>query len=418
MAGELSFNGRTPATPEQIAALAAAIGSADIPAGKLVGPAAAQVAASTPGIVGGPYSGTALLKWRLAVGKMRFDGTRPTVLCIGDSKTAGASAGPGFASSALNSYPYRLAQLLTAKGIAASAESMWGENGNAPLSAEQAYDPRRSGFTGWTYSNQAVVPGVGGLVHQTTGTNPGIFTPVGPVDRVDVWYRIPPGGVATAAATVTADGSPTVLGNIPSSTVSQITKVTVNLGTLASHAINVNPDGTGTFYLIGMVAYDSTKPAVNVYNWGVNGAQAALWASATGRFSFLNAMAAQLAIINLGTNDMLSVGATDVTAWTATLQALITQLKTTASVVLVWPAIGRNAGSSVPQILVSDAQRLPYYTALVALAKANDCVLVDEQALFGDRDTAQAAGVFADNLHEVGPAYAAEAQLLVSLLAA
>lgn len=43
MAGELSFNGRTPATPEQIAALAAAIGAADIPAGKLVGGAAAQV---------------------------------------------------------------------------------------------------------------------------------------------------------------------------------------------------------------------------------------------------------------------------------------------------------------------------------------------------------------------------------------
>ncbi|HEX7857247.1 MAG TPA: SGNH/GDSL hydrolase family protein [Sphingobium sp.] len=389
----------------------------DIIAQDLAMQAFAAARSAMPSAFGLPRAPEHLLRWKKAIGRMRTaEGYRPLVAMVGDSKTAGVGTDPNAQFRAATSLPTRLAQILTARGLPAIAESMWGSAGTSAIPAS-LYDPRRSGFSGWSlYGGVSGDGGIGGELSLTTGTSAGIFTPSIPVDRVRLFYKQGEGGIATASATVTVDADATVRATLPGSASPSYTRSpAVDLGALASHAIKVNPAGTAPFYLAGMLAWNSAAPAIDIANIAAAGVKAS-WQTTSARLKWLEALAPDLTIINIGSNDMLSTGATDIAAFTASVQATITRAKLSGDVMLLFPAIGRDTGSAVTQVLVSDAQRAPFRTALAALAASNGCAFVDEQALFGGRDMAQSAGLFADSLHENGSGTVMRADNLATLM--
>jgi hypothetical protein len=349
-------------------------------------------------------SATALLKWKKAVSRMRSpEGYRPLLALVGDSKTAGV--GTGFGGSDTGQFRFasskgpRLAQVLSARGLPAIAESMWGDAGTSAVPASQ-YDPRRSGFSGWTQAGGVGGDGgIGGTMSTTTGTTPGTFTPSIPVDRVRVYFKQGEGNVTTATASVTVDGGAS-LATLPGGSTPGYTRGSqIIIPTLASHAISVTPAGSAPFYLAGMVAWDSTKPSIDIANIAVSGVKAS-WQSTSQRLNWLGQMLPDLTIINILSNDMLASGATDVAVATASIQLTVTRAKVTGDVILVFPAIGRDANSSSQSVLATDAQRDVFRASLFALAVSNDCVFVDDQTLLGGRDAAHSAGAFTDDLHE------------------
>lgn len=364
---------------------------------------------TAPSAFGVLTSATSLARWKKAVSRMRSaEGYRPLLAMGGDSKTAGVATGFGADLGQfryVSSLPNQLAKVLSARGLPAIAESMWGDAGTSQVPAS-LYDPRRSGFSGWSqYGGNGGDGGIGGTMATTTTTNPGTFTPSIPVDRVIVFYKQGENFVATATASVTVDGGASLATLNGGSTPGYTRSPAINLGTLASHAISVTPAGGAPFYLAGMIAWDSTKPSIDIANLGVSGVKAS-WQATNARLNWINtstvpgALRPDLTVINIGSNDMIASGPTDITAFTASVQAVITRAKLSGDVILVFPAIGRDAGSASQAVLVTDEQRAPFRDALVSLAVLSDCVFVDEQMLFGGRDAAQTAGVFADGLHE------------------
>lgn len=381
--------------------------------------ARAAAAAAAPAAFGLPVAPMALLRWKRALGRMRTaEGYRPLVALVGDSKTAGFGTDPSGQFRVATSIGARLAAILSARGLPAISESMWGDAGTSLVPAS-AYDPRRSGFSGWSlYGGQGGDGGIGGALSTTTGTGPAIFTPSVPVDRARLFFKQGENAAATASAMVTVDADATVLATLPGgSTPSYTRSAAISLGAAGTHAIRITPAGGAPFYLAGLIAWNSAVPAVDIANLAVSGVKAA-WQASTPRLNWLGVLAPDLTIINIGSNDMLASGATSVAAFTASVQAVISKAQASGDCILVFPAIGRDAGSSAQNVLVSDAQRAPFRTALAALATANGCVLVDEQALLGGRDMGQALGLFADSLHENGQATVMRAHNLATLLLA
>lgn len=368
---------------------------------------------------GGSASPTALLRWRRAIARMRTaEAYRPLIALIGDSKTAGVGTDPAGQFRFATSLARRLSEVLTARGLPAACESMWGSAGTSLVPAS-LYDPRRSGFSGWTLAGGIGGDGgIGGEMVTTTGTGQGVFTPTVPVDRCRVFFKQGESAQPTAAATVTVDADATVRATLAgASSPAYVRSSVIDLGSLATHAIKLNPAGGAPFYLAGVLAWNSTVPAVDIANIGVSGVKAS-WQTTTARLNWLGQLAPDLAIINLGSNDMLATGATDLAAFSASVQAIVAKVRLSGDVVLVFPAVGRNPASTAQAVLATDAQRAPYRAALAGIAAANDCLFIDEQALLGGRDKAQALGLFVDSLHETGAATVLRAHNLASALLA
>ncbi|HEX7852334.1 MAG TPA: SGNH/GDSL hydrolase family protein [Sphingobium sp.] len=378
-------------------------------------PLGSDAAASSGGVVKSP---TALKRWRRALSRMRSaEGYMPLIVQVGDSKTAGVGTEYGtnqfrYASSITPA----LAKILTSRGAPAIAECAFGSaaTGNIPATL---YDPRRTGMVGWSLAyGTGSAGGIGGELMLSTNTNPAIFTPSIPVDSCRVLYKQGEGNSATATATVTVDADATVRANLLGGAIPSYTRSpVVSLGSLASHAIKINPAGTLPFYFAGILSWNSTVPAINIANVGVSGVKAS-YIAANAYLQWLGSLAPDMTIINIGSNDMIVTGPTDITAFTTSVQAVITRAKVSGDAIIVFPAIGRDASSVAPGVLVTDAQRVPFRATLVALAAVNDCVFVDEQALFGGRDVAHADGVFVDDLHESYWATVVRANNLASIL--
>src|SRR6202035_4404848 len=98
------------------------------------------------------------------------------------------------------------------------------------------------------------------------------FTPTGQVDTFEVyWYNNNNSGTATlnvnggaTLATLTATGTTTV------------TK-TVVTATKGTNTLNVVGGGATQFYIMGVVAYDSTTPAIDIIQAGTYGSLVATW---------------------------------------------------------------------------------------------------------------------------------------------
>lgn len=349
-------------------------------------------------------SPAALLAWSAARGRLRSgmaDAAR--IAFVGDSKTMGAGAGagtgpgPGTAGAFARARPARVSALLAAGGLPIRADAFFGCAGLASIADVLIYDPRRSGFSGWGGGGNSL----GGAAMSTNNSNPAQFQSAGPVDRCSVFIR---NGSDRPAFSVRKGGESVPL--TPSGPVGGFARLEVTFQARDANPIMVVRTGTtGNLQLVGLVAWDSARPGIEIVNFGVFGVTSTFQADTTGPWSPAAALATyapHLTIVNLGTNDLAQKQ--PMANWLTNIRTIARQARLTGSVILAWPAVGGTSPTGG-----GDAERAQWRTALRALAFEIDALFVDEEALLGGRAVAQASGAFTDSLHESPWAYDVQA---------
>lgn len=367
--------------------------------GAVTAAALARVGALVPAVEAS--SPTALLGWAAARGRMRSgiaDSAR--IAFVGDSKTVGAGAGSGtnFTVGAFaRSRPSRVAALLAAGGLATRSDSFFGCAGFGTIAEVLAYDPRRSGFSGWGGGGNSL----GGAMMSAGNANAGQFQPGGVVDRCSVFIR---NGTDRPAFTVGKGTESVAL--TPTGPVGGFARLEASFTTRDSAPITITRTGTnGNLQLAGMIAWDSTKPGVEIANFGAYGVTSTYQADMASAWSPATALATyapHLTVVNLGTNDIAQ--GQPMATWLANLRTIVQQARPSGSVILTWPAV-----AGVSPAGGSDANRSQWRNALRAFAFDNGCLFIDEEAQLGGRAAAQTAAAFADSLHETAWAYDVQA---------
>lgn len=226
------------------------------------------------------------------------------LLCVGDSTTAGVysdsysevtgstnQGGP-------NSYPVRLAARLTALGLPAyHALSLPGHDGN---------DDARWSLGWWGYAGGNIGAGANASLIATSGSTPLVLTPGVKADRYIVYFFGDPGtGVIKATAT---GGSTVTISTIKASGAVYASAVVPAGSASAGNTLSLVRD-SGTVFVLGVEAYDSTNPsAIRVLGAGVGSSRAENWADAPnsslfGGRAFIKGIAPDLTVISLGIND-------------------------------------------------------------------------------------------------------------------
>ena len=149
----------------------------------------------------------------------------------------------------------------------------------------------------------------------------------------------------------------------------------------------------GAVAIQGMYAFDTATPAVDVINAGVLGSVVADWANTASPHSYLNAIksiAPDLTIIMPRINDMNA--GTSISAFSASLSAIVTEAKKYGDVHLVNAAAVNNGASGVATAAVSDT-----YTAAIKQVASSMSLpqITDLEASLGP----WSSGSYYDNLH-------------------
>lgn len=370
--------------------------------GGVTAAALAKVGAPVPAVEAATAGN--LFAWAAARGRLRAgisDVAR--IAFVGDSKTMGAGAGSGAQATVgafARSRPARIAALLAAGGLPLRRDSWFGSAGVPGIADVLAYDPRRSGFAGWTGGSVSL----GGPSLSSGNANPGVFQPGGPTDRCAVFFR---DGADRPAFTV-GKGAETVTVT-PAGPANGFRRQDITFATRDANPIAVTRTGTASnLNLIGMIAWDSAQPGIEIANFGVYGVTTAYQADAgtpVAPGAALGTYAPHLTVVNLGTND-IAQGQT-MAAWLANVRLIVTTARASGSVILSWPAIG-----GISPANGADATRVQWRNALRVLAGELGCLFVDEEALLGGRASAQAAGAFVDGVHETAWAYDMQASAI------
>lgn len=205
-------------------------------------------------------------------------GTRPrmTIARIGDSTEVGAhiQGVSGFVGNRPMAMSNRMAVLLNANGVPARNDSFWGNNNITGNIMPTTYDTRIAAGANWIASATVTCQGTHYLTNATAlSTQTLTFLPDTPVNSFDVWYP-------TNATLGTFNLSRT--GDTTTGTISQVTgspgysKVTFTGALGNANPIVLTPVSIGSgVFIHGIAAWDSTKPGVEVFNWGWNSGGAA-----------------------------------------------------------------------------------------------------------------------------------------------
>lgn len=312
------------------------------------------------------FQPSSLKNWRNAVAGVRAGLSRARLLCLGDSTTAGVGSTALYNGNYPVNYPSYLTKQLNAYFAPASNNSLIGTKNIDPV-ANPLYDSRLSMQTGWS---QAGATSLGGpMFWCSTANATWSFTPTSVVDTIEI-YTI--GNFQPGTVTVNVDGGAS-LGTISSNTGGGIVKTTYTV-TKGLHTINI-VQATGTMYLAGVIAYDSTTPAIDVVTSGyASGLVSDISGPAGNPWSCINVLGVykpSLTVIALRINDWLFHNS--VTSYQANLTALVNAVLAAGSdVVLLGSPPSNGSVQSAPQ---TDQEQ--YNIAQRAVALATNVPLID-----------------------------------------
>lgn len=334
--------------------------------------AASAPALVAPNQIAIANTGLAVLlpKWRAALAKVRASNGSAKVLCIGDGSTFGIfSNGTSTGDLKPKAYPTKLAAFMNSAGTNAHANSFMG-TGTGSAAGDSAStdvdDARVVMGAGWTHAGLNSVGG--SMFTASSATSALSFLPTVNVDTFDIYYRQYSGGGVFAYNFNGAGGGTQTTNNATDSVV----KATVST-TLGSNTLNLNYSSGSGVYIVGVVAYDSTKNWVDVINAGWPLSQALDWAVSTNGYSPCNTgisgVAPDLTIINLGVSDVAQVEG--IGAYIANVQKIITAAQATGDVLLV-SQTPVSVTATYPQ-----STQAQYAAALYALAAKNNVPLLD-----------------------------------------
>jgi lysophospholipase L1-like esterase len=354
--------------------------------------------------IAAPVNPASLPHWRGALANVRNHTGNATVVCLGDSTTAGAYRYNSVLSPWIKgiSWPTRLADALDSAGLPASEMSTFSTNyhGGGFFSAITQYDPRVVYDSNWSSSQ---FYGLGGA--QTTASASGAtitFTPSQKCNSVDIYY-IKGIGSSYASANISVDGGSTISTISGTSGLSQsIATVTFPLG---YHTIKLVTTSSLPFIFNGFIAYNSSIPSIRVVNGGVS---SGTFADMGGNTSYqsvyypLAAMAPNLILVDFGINDISSTGGNETAATMITsLTTIVANLKSSCpnsdiALMIFNPISDSNYTSQIAA----------YRTGVYALAATNGLGVIDLSNQFGSYANAVAGGQMnADLLHPTFQGY-------------
>ena len=341
----------------------------------------------------------ALSRWNTALRKVANGVSNATVLCIGDSLTAGNdSTGGGMGSNARTaSYPVVLAENFLS--VPASADGWFGENNCDGAGASMnAFDSRVVLGAGWTITTNNTTVGRYAISQQSGNLNAMTFTPGVEFDRIRIYYAC-------------WDTSPEYTVNIGGATIATLNMdqdayngtafedITCTLGTNP-----VNIVATGDWGSInGCYVYKSSVKQVTVINggwWGAYSADYAANANGWQPLATIKKIAPDLSIICLGGNDCIFAIAQ--ATFKANLGAVIDAALVSGDVLLV-------GFTRVNPTTVADATQTTYLKYISDVAAEKNVPFFDPttRANWNNFTAANAAGFkAADGIHNTGTGYA------------
>jgi lysophospholipase L1-like esterase len=323
-------------------------------------------------------------KFRTAMAKAQTGGTNAHIVCYGDSITAGYNA----TNKITGGWVGRLRTLIdTAVGSTRGTGFLWALS--FQLSGTGGYDSRvvLSGSIGVTWGGfgSGIGPvsgpggaGGGGLLYPLSGQT----ITFGPVvaDRFTMYFR----DNISGGFTTTIDGSASTTIAFGTSNTMKSQSIDVAQG---SHTLV----GTATASSLGVLGVEARQNGatggVRVSTIGYSGMKVAAFVDTALNYdgplrTEFDALAPDLSIIMLQTNDSNVANNTALATYKSGLQSMITRAKLTGDVLLV---------STTPQSILPTPIKLPEYTkVLYELCDANGIGLVDVAGRFGPSGTSPA----------------------------
>jgi len=372
-----------------------------------------------------------LRHWNACVAAVIYKQSRCTLLIIGDSLASGWGCGALYNDGMGHNSPIGGANQCSF--AAALANQLL--QGYVPVNFNSFIsDSNLNGVDGNNYGNYnyQVNPGTWGVVNQTLGGYVHVclacgstfsFTPIYPFDTFRVIYTNQPG---YGTMTVNVDGGSS-LGTINQNAVAALTSTTftVNKG---NHTINfVNTAGVSN--IIGVIAYDSTVPAIDIVVASQTGGAACTigntypnpvtnpcLTSPPGNvydpLPTLQYLAPSLTIYAIGGND-INTG-TNVSSPIPQFTTYTNQVVNTALMsgdfmfVTDFPA-------NIPQVTNGIAGQ--YYSVYTNIAQANNLIVADNFNRWGSFAMANSLGLmYSDGFHQTGQGYEAYAHTIAEIL--
>ena len=288
---------------------------------------------------------TLLQKFRLAISNTRSGVSDTVIACIGDSLCAGIHDADSYTGARSISWVHQLA-LMGVAGLPTSDDSWFGDASTAAHSASwPSYDPRINLGTGWAPASGGTAVVGGTYITNTTTTNTLDFTTSKAEDTATLLYMTNP---SSGSFTWSVD-SGSASAPISENSARGVTGLTISLGSASVHTIHI-ARSSGTVYMVGEDAYNSTTKSVRLWNAGASGSKAFLctgcfgWNDTTYGWSPGNTLGTapytpNLCIIETGVNDANAIydGIETIAQFTTAEQALISNCQKTGDVVLLVP---------------------------------------------------------------------------------
>lgn len=342
-----------------------------------------------------------MVAWRAAKARVRGGTGSAQIACVGDSKTFGrGSNGADWTGAKVLAYPRQLASALTARGLAAVEQSILG-TGRAGLSNFLAADTRVTAGAGWLDFGSDSLAGF--MFGNNADTSALTFTPGVDFDAIDVLFTT---NSAYAQWTIDIGGS-AIYTWAPSGSTRYL-KQSISC-TRGNNSVSFKRTGVGANAIVtGIATRDTTRNQIYVHNLGSSGSQASFWNTSANSWSplpALTALAADLYIVNLGTNEWIN-SVTPAT-YKTNMGPIITTCQAQGSVLLVAPSYS-NPG------ITSQSSQDAIIAACKELAVTYNCPLLDNSLVVGD----WSAEKYYDNTHENGTSYGLEADALTTALLA
>lgn len=342
-----------------------------------------------------------LRRWNAALAKQLVGSDSARVLCVGDSTTFGSwSTGSSTGEQKELSYPSTLSKLFTNFGADSQVESVWGWGGTYEYNIK---NDSRISYTGTPARSSDFTIGGGAIELQDADTL--TFTPNSDVDTV-VIYALTLSFLGSISTDI--DGGAAVITNtgLPNGVITPIVMST----TLGSHSLNIKVSGaSGTVYIMGFEAYDSSKKQIHVMNAGSPSAQTAHWNTSTEPWMPINSwdyFNPDLVLISLGINDWRATVTSE--TYKSNLQSIITSIKTAnIDVAILTP----NPDASYL------TEQVQYINALYELADDNDIAIIDINRRLVSHAHADNLGLYHDGAHPLASGYADIAKGIFNVIA-
>lgn len=335
--------------------------------------------------------------WKAGVARVKAGTGRARIVVCGDSTSWGEGGGDSGTNNRVNAkercWPTIVAKQLTALGISANYENIFGSGGNTGITAitdfQNIYKTGMNATGGWTLSASTTT---GGCLFTNTTDTTGVISIVSqiPVDTFELADIVnTTGGVLT----YNIDGGAET--QLNQNGTNAFRKTTIPCGSVGTHTLNIKRI-SGTAFFAGFRAFNSTVPQVDVLNMGRCSSQTSDWIVSANPWSPLPALTnycanADLVIIDHTINDALN-GQT-IPTYKTNLQTLITAAQGGGASVLL------STGNPSNIATIVDATQQNFRQAMKDTATLLNLPMIDQYAKYTDWATLNALGWMFNNNH-------------------